>query len=519
VNQLWARPWTRFVELYLSVDRRVLGAFRIGYGLVLLYDLARRAAVLELVYTNDGILSNHYVLFRPQADFQFSLLNAFSTVNEVRLAFALIALVYVLYTVGLFARLARVLALLCITSLNARNLFVEDGGVSTLIVLGMWTVFLPVGEYLSLDALRSEAGFATISERVRWRRRAARPVVSLAVLALGLQLLAIYWLNAAHKTGRTWHDGEAVHYVLWQQRVVTDFGFWLAQHEPSWFSPLATYGALALEWLIPLFALSPFGVWPQVVAFAAALALHGGIALIMTLGPFSYAMLSLVSLRLPWPAYRALGNALPRRLRRSAARVRLALVGRLARARPRLARLRRPHIDRPSPTWPLHQATLAVLLAAALTDMGAYNRGLPLHLARPRWLRAVNGYPRFLERWNMFAPDAPLDDSAGVLDATTRSGRHVDPFTNQPPNFLVLEQGPLAYGSIPADYLFQLHFEGNEPYRPELTRYLRQWHEQAGRSADDRIVRFELWWLTRDSPPPGSTEAGPTRRQLIYRDP
>ncbi len=519
MNQLWRRWGARFVELYLTIDRRVLGAFRIGHGLVLLYDLARRADVLSLVYTNDGVLSNHYVLFQPQAPYQFSLLNAFSTPNEVRLAFALIALVYVLYTVGLFARLARVLALICITSLNARNLFVEDGGVSTLIVLGVWTVFLPVGEYLSLDALRTEAGLGTIRERVRWRKRAARPAVSLAVLALWLQLLAIYWLNAAHKSGPTWQSGEAVHYVLWQRRVVTDLGFWLAHHEPSWLSPLATYGALFLEWSLPVLALWPIGVWPRVLAFGAALALHGGIALLMTLGPFSYAMLSLVSLRLPWPAYRALAKALPGRLRRGAGRARGALVRALARAKPRLARVRRPHIDRPSPTWPLHEAAVVLLMAAALTDMAAYNRGFPLQLARPRWLRAVNGYPRFLERWNMFAPDAPMDDSAGVVDATTRSGRHVDPFTNQPPNFQVLEQGPLAYGSIPADYLFQLHFEGNEPYRLELTRYLRQWHEHEGRSPEDRIVRFDFWWLTRDSPPPGSTEAGATRRQLIFRGP
>jgi hypothetical protein len=512
------RGWQKFVEPWLSIDRRVLGAFRITYGLVLLYDLARRAAVLELMYSNDGVLSNHYVMFRPQADFQLSLLDAFSTPNEVRLAFALIGLVYVLYTLGLFTRLTQVLALVSLTSLNARNLFVEDGGVSTTIALGVWTLFLPVGQHLSLDALRVEAGLRTLRERVAWRRAASTPVVSLAVLALALQLCVIYWLNAAHKTGPTWQHGEAVHYVLWQRRVVTDLGYWLAWHEPSWLSPLATYGAIVIEWLLPLFALYPFGVWPRVVAFAAALGLHGGIALLMTLGPFSYAMLALVLLRLPWPAFLALGRALPPRLRWRWARWRARLVRALRRAQPGWMRLRR----RPPlvPRWRLWREALVLLVAyAALTDMGAGNRAFPLRLARPRWARAMVGYPRFLQRWNMFAPDAPTDDGAGVIDATTRSGRHVDPFTGEAPNFELLEQGPLAHGSIPADYLFQMHFEGNEAYRHELRRYLDEWHQHDGRSSADEIVRFEFWWLSRPSPPPGQIESAPTQRQLIFRGP
>jgi hypothetical protein len=512
------RAWQKFVELYMSIDRRVLGAFRIGYGLVLGYDLLRRAAVLELFYSNDGVLSNHYVLFRPQDEFQFSLLNAFSTPTEVRIAFLLIGLVYVLYTLGLFTRLAQPLALVCITSLNARNLFVEDGGVSTLIALGVWTLFLPVGERLSLDGLRIEAGFARLRERVQWRARASAPAVSLAVLALSLQIVAIYWLNAAHKTGATWRDGEAVHYVLWQRRVVTDLGFWIAQHEPGWFSPLASYGTLALEWSLPVLALSPFGVWPRVLAFVGAVALHGGIALTMTLGPFSYAMLALVSLRLPWPAFRVLGRLVPRRMGWRFGLWRARALRTLARGKPGLLRLRRSLIPRRPLLAPVATGLVSLLMVAALADMGARNRGFALHVPHPRWLQSVAGYPRFFQRWNMFAPDAPRSDGAGVIDAITRSGQHIDPFTGLAPNYDVLASGPLPHGSIPADYLFQLHFEASHAYRQELTRYLRQWHEQPGRENDDRIVRYELWWLTRDSPAPGSTEGGPVRREMIYRE-
>ncbi|HTQ07813.1 MAG TPA: hypothetical protein VMI54_28360, partial [Polyangiaceae bacterium] len=201
------------------MDRRVLGAVRIAYGLVLLYDLLRRVRVLDLYYSNDGILANHYLLFQPQDRPQFSWLMPFSTGGEVRVAFLGLGAIYTLYTLGLFTRVMQILAVCAVTSLNSRNLFAEDGGVSTLINLGLWSAFLPLGDRYSLDALVREARLPTLRARVALRRRLQKPVVSLAVLALTLQLIAIYWLNAVQKTGATWRQGEAVHYVLWQSRI------------------------------------------------------------------------------------------------------------------------------------------------------------------------------------------------------------------------------------------------------------------------------------------------------------
>src|SRR5688572_19652715 len=60
---------------YLSIDRRVLAAFRITYGLVLLFELIRRGLHLKLLYSNDGIISNHFLLFKPRVDPQFSIYN------------------------------------------------------------------------------------------------------------------------------------------------------------------------------------------------------------------------------------------------------------------------------------------------------------------------------------------------------------------------------------------------------------------------------------------------------------
>jgi hypothetical protein len=179
---------------------------------------------------------------------------------------------------------------------------------------------------------------------------------------------------------------------------------------------------------------------------------------------------------------------------------------------------RGPQLARPWARYP-REAVVLVLVYLALVDMSSNNRAFPLELRGPRWARSLIGHLRFTQRWRMFAPDVPVEDGAGVIDAVTLGGRHVDPLTGEPPNFDVLDSGPLPHGSIPADYLFVLTQEQNRRYRQELTRSLQQWHERDGRTPKDRILRYELWWLSQPSPAPGSSELGPTRRQRVFKWP
>jgi hypothetical protein len=505
--------WSAFRDLYCSADRRVLGTVRIAYGSVLLYDLLRRVRVLDLYYTNQGILSNHYVLFQPQDRPQFSWLFAFSTPGEVRVAFLALGLVYSLYTLGLFTRPMQIAALVGLTSLNARNLFAEDGGVSTLIALGLWTLFLPLGDRYSLDALVREARLPSVRARVARRKRLKKPVVSLAVLALVLQIIVIYLLNAVQKTGATWRHGQAVHYVLWQSRISTAFAWWLAHHEPSWFSPLACRATVLTETAIPLLVVYPYKPMTRVIAFVLAVALHGGIALTMTLGPFSYAMMALVLSRFPPEALVWLRNGLPAALRWRLARQRARAVAAIA---PRVRReLTSKAARRPLPWHRVRETTVVVLLVALSTELTNANPYFKLKLPEPEWLRTLIFYPRFTQRWLMFAPDAPTDDGITVIDAVTEKGVHIDPFTGEAPDFTLLDKGPMPHPIEVGDYLFQIHFDFNQGYRHELQRYLEHWHEYGGRGPDDRLVSYEAWWLSRDTPKPGSVEGGPIERTLL----
>jgi Lipase maturation factor len=505
----------------LRFDRRVLGVFRALLGMVLVYDLVRRFPDAARLWSSDGVLSSAALNKVPQAPHQFSFLLSLASSSSVQLAFAGLGLVFLLYGLGLFTRLMQPLALLGYCSLNARNLFFEDGGTCLVILLLTWTVLLPLGDRYSLDALRRDAALPTLKARASARAQARKPLFTLAALAILLQAAVIYWFNAAHKTGGTWRAGDAVHLVLWQHRVNTPMAVWFAGHEPSWFSPLSTWLTKRTELVLPLLLL-----WPshparsRSLAFVLAVFLHGGIALSLTLGPFSYAMICLLWLAIPGQTLDFIAGLRRPVLVRSWRRV--------ARYRARAVRsLRRWRLA--SGTWSqavpllwrgrLVQLREALLVGMLLVEGGsvlASNRAVPAFLrVTPRpWLELYKPYLRGYQGWSMFAPDAPREDGMMVVDAVTVGGRHIDPFTGQAPNWQQIRDGLVPHSIALCDYLFAMRDPRQSRYRTDLHRYLKK---LPAKSPADRLRSAEFWWVSYVPPPRGSYEPGPIRRQRLWR--
>ncbi|RYZ39774.1 MAG: hypothetical protein EOO72_08960, partial [Myxococcaceae bacterium] len=297
-----AWPWLR--ERYFSFDRRLLGVFRIYFGFLLLIDVLRRIPDSTFFYSNDGILSNHYSLFAPMIRPYFSLYTAFSTPLEVKVAFVLTALAYVPYIVGYRTKLFQVIALVLYTSLNARNHFLENGGCIMVGLVACWTMFLPLGDRFSVDALlkslraRRDNTAAALNDRTDIQPDRTLHVTLVALVIL-LQIAVCYFFNTVHKTGATWKNGEAIHWVLWQNRIATALTDVIRMHEPRWMSPLLTRFTLIIEGSAPLLVLVPFWFrWTRPVHFFLTTGLHLSIAAMMTLGPFSYVMVALNMLAL-----------------------------------------------------------------------------------------------------------------------------------------------------------------------------------------------------------------------------
>ena len=513
-----AEGFGSFQELYLRLDRRVLGVFRAAFGCVLLYDLLRRVPDARLLWSSDGVLPSEALKRVPQGAHQFSLLLSLSSASQVELAFAGMGLVFLLYTLGLFSRVMQPLALLAYTSLNASNLFFEDGGTSCTILLLGWTLLLPLGDRFSLDSLRRDARLASIKQRVLARAAARQPVVTLAALAILLQAAVIYWLNAAHKTGSTWRGGDAVHLVLWQHRVNTPFALWLSRHEPSWLSPLLTWLTKRTEFMLPVLLLWP--THPKLsrsLAFALALGLHGGIALCLTLGPFSYAMICLLWLAVPGAALDDGLSRLPTRGFWRLARYRALAVRVLQRAlfKGSSAGRRLPAL------WARRAAAAreAVIACMFLVEGGSLlssNRAIPeaFRVSPPPWLQAYKPYLRGYQGWSMFAPNAPTEDGTLVVDATTRDGRHIDPFTGRPPDGELIRRGLAPHSIALSDYFLAMRDAHNARYRRSLQRYLQKLHPE---NSPDALSQVEFWWASYTPPPRGSYEPGPIRRQNLWK--
>jgi predicted DCC family thiol-disulfide oxidoreductase YuxK len=279
---------------YRTIDPRWLGVFRICFGVLLITELAYRWSYARMLFSNDGLLPNHFSLFAPMGQDLFSIYHVFSTVEEVHVAFALTLLVFVCFTIGYKTRLFHILSAILITSLHSRNLFVENGGSVVTHSLAIWTVFLPLGRCFSVDAvLRSMRAVHEHSSAELNQREASRvePFVSIVVLALLLQWSVIYFFNAVHKSGVGWKDNSAIYWFLYQDRIVTGVGVWAREHVPLVVFQILTRMTLFVEGALGFILLIPFAQKHlRRIAFLLALGLHGSIALFSRLGPFSYVM-------------------------------------------------------------------------------------------------------------------------------------------------------------------------------------------------------------------------------------
>lgn len=618
--------WPYLRERYFSFDRRLLGVFRVYFGLLLLVDVLRRLSEATVFYSNEGILSNHFSLFAPLIQPYFSVYTAFSTPAEVKVALCLTAVAYLFLIVGYRTRLAQVAAFVLFSSLNARNHFLENGGTIMVSLVACWTMFLPLGDRFSVDAvlksLRARRDFTAEALNDREGITPDRtPHVTLVALCILLQISVCYFFNTAHKQGPTWLSGEAVHWVLWQNRIATPLAGWLRMHEPSWFSPLATRGTLLIEGAASLLVLIPFAFrWLRPTHFALTTVFHLLLAATLTLGPFSYIMIGLNMLALTpnvmdWLSGRARRGLTPRtvvydpqdaglhlvarilsrldafrlltfvdrsdraRLPEKAPKASIAvhdqeqdtwtagtaaiasatrslplgqawsaLLGNgLGQALLRAVLLRRKHLteslgveagrpfdDQGFPHEPgidpapwrdhviltlqaLRESMVTVLLVTAFFQAGHDNWWISpeRRLQVPRALQPIALYPRMIQGWTMFSPDIPRTDGTIVVDGLTADGRHIDPFTGQAPDFEAPLHGPWHLSQFWCDYFLKITFDGNKNYRDELKRYLFNWQRLEGRSVHDRIQSFDLYWVSCDSPPPGSTEITNIQKKLL----
>jgi predicted DCC family thiol-disulfide oxidoreductase YuxK len=654
------RPGTfaqAFSERYLSFDGRSLALCRVGLAGVLIVDVLRRIPWLRDLYSNAGLLPNHTELWRPWQPHLFSFYFMTSLPGESAVLFAVSLFCFVCLAIGWRTRLFHLLSFAMTTSLHERNLIAENGGTVALATLMVWTAFLPLGRRFSVDALlaslrgRPEEQPDDLAHD-RLPSPDTRPVRSLAVLAVLLQLAVVYWFNFVHKSGATWRTGTAIHYVLHQERIVTVLGLWARNHLPFSATKALTYGTLGIEAAAPFLILSPV-FWKQARGLAIFLlsGLHIGIALLVNVGIFSPAMMAYYPLlidgafwdwagthdgtspampgrgrnlvamrgrrrdviydagcgvcfqivrilarldvfrRLTWVRSDDLG-ALPAGIERETFERTVVVADRetgrtwtradafaelfsalplgrtwawvfrvpglsaisamaydaFSRNRmtisvwlgfaacstgPRVAPAPPPPATTAGPSllrgWieerlpALREVAVAVALVVFAADMSVSNTAIPEKLrwtGRPEWMTTIVQYTHASEGWSMFSPDAPIYDMMVVVDAITKSGRHVDPYNEVGSRVhdLPVDDIPprLGHDSMFCDYT--LRIPGTGAYHQALIEWIQRYPERTG-SPDDAITSFTVTKLEHTPPPPGETRATDVRRNVFLKWP
>ena len=473
-----------------SIDTRTLGFARIAIALLLLFDLAKRSLEISVWFADSGIIPNSMLAARPLRPYGYSLFFHVDSETSVRIAFAMVALVYLCFLVGLFTRVMHVLAWVCLISLHVRMDLVANGGDYVFGALVLWTAFLPMGAAFSIDAWRRErAGKPPL----------ASPYVSVAVFVALFQLAIIYFFNAIHKGGETWRDGTAVYWLAQQERIVTFAGLWMREHLPLFFFQGLAYVTLVIEFLLPFLILSPWGrPWTRRAAIVGIAALHLGIALVSNVGLFSITMITYSTLLVSPEDWDWL---------------RLKLAARRGANAPLVKAMTLPPdgvaTATPSKWRWLAAPVLLFLVVVATSQVLVENPSISRYVKvnQPEWMRASVMIFRLNQGWRMFAPNAPRDDAWIVIDAVTEDGRRVDPLNEVAANYAdpELRDIPpyLGYNYYWCDYVARI--KGFRPYHSGLTDWIYRYHERTGNDAD-RIVQFTAYQITHVPPAPGEEQ-------------
>lgn len=289
--------YRRFRQLYMVADPRTLGLYRIVIGLLLVLNGINHWREATIYYSNEGVLTNDWHLFRPASTYHFSIFHAFSTPEEVHVAFALSLLCYLMFMVGWRSRLFAILSCFWVTSMDNRLVLVENGGYIVVNLSIFWACFLPVGQRFSVDSLlrsfreRREGTIAELSQRFRpsWL---TKPRMSFAAFVLVVNFGFIYFFNVINKYGGIWRSGKTVHHVLHLDRMVTALGPPMREVLPLWAMALCGWGVLMVEaWIVMLI------FWPRArrqtrpLAMVLICLLHVAFGTLMLLGPFSWFMI------------------------------------------------------------------------------------------------------------------------------------------------------------------------------------------------------------------------------------
>ena len=382
-RRLW-RPLLSASQL----DTTTLAVFRIAAGCLLVADAGLRSRDCWLFMAPEGMFPLAKIReFLGPSCWSLSFLSP--QFSWQTLVLGLEALAGCLLAAGWFTRVASALAWVAWVSLLRRTAPALNAGDYWLSCLLFWSMFLPLGDHLSIDAWRRTAA-------PHRQRHPPSTVLSLASAAFVMQVLLVYSAAGLAKLQGTWLAGTAAGYALSLHDHGTPVGAALVAN--SWIATGLTWGTLALELIGPLAYWCCDSRQLRRLLASCFMLFHLGIWGTMTVGLFApVGILAWIPL---WP--RLVGDSPPKRAQRPAAVSASSAAVWLFRCR---------------------QAVLVVaLLVAGAAFLGTLWRP---RQTLPRWLEVPVNLLCLQQSWAMFGDVGPLEQWV-TGEALLADGRTVD---------------------------------------------------------------------------------------------
>lgn len=490
---------TAIFSRVFGIDLRTLAFFRMALALLVLADLTVRLPDITAFYTEQGTLPLEAA--RRLADrTDWVILSPYMWVESafaVGVLFLLTALAAIGMLAGWRTRAMTFIVWFLLCGLHMRNpLLLHSGDTLTRLLL-FWSLFLPLGARWSLDgtaAKRAAAGIVT-PERI----------LSVASIAMLLQVAFVYWFTAILKTGPEWRtEFSALYYALSIEQYQTPLGIWLLNLK--W--PLAPLTAVTVAWEIigPILAFLPFATDKLRIGVVIGFWFFHliGIGLLMDIGAFPWICAAAWSVFLPglvWDKLAAFWARLPQNaVKKDVEAVRDKIIagrnrgiatdlergGRIPRLRPSLL----------NQTAAAAFLTLVFVWNVRTTDFKGYvPQWIPYVPASVQWVTRLD------QSWNMFSPMPMKEDGWFIIPATTDSGRQIDLFRGGAP--LEWRKPNDIAATYPnsrwCKYMMNLWGRNNEPYRIYLCRYLMwEWNKN---NYQDGVGSVQLYYMENDIRP------------------
>jgi hypothetical protein len=258
-----------------GLDVRALSLMRVAIAAVLLIDLSIRITSLTAHYTGAGTVPFTSVEMAYWSKGYFSLFSFCDEYWYVLLLFIATGIIYACMLLGYKTRLFTFLAWVMLTSLQNRNTLVLQGGDDELRLLIFWGMFLPWGNFYSLD-----------SKNYFFKERTEK-YLSVASLGYVMLIFSLYFFSGVLKRSSEWDwsEGSAVYYAFNLDQMAWPLAKTLLSY-PAMLKVLS----VTVKWseiLLPFLLFIPFrNTLFRMIFIFLIVSLHIGISLTLYVGLF-----------------------------------------------------------------------------------------------------------------------------------------------------------------------------------------------------------------------------------------